>query len=98
MRAHLHTSWLWPERRRQLSIIGERGMLVYDELKQNVILHKKTVNSSLDCLDEGCEIMFEGSGQPLVDCIKDGTEPISSGAKSIQVIKILEEAMKGLNR
>ena len=41
IRAHLHNSWLWPENRRGLTIVGEKGMLVYDEVNQRVIHHRK---------------------------------------------------------
>lgn len=37
---HLHVSWLWPERERKLTVIGEKGMLVYDELTSCVTHHK----------------------------------------------------------
>jgi len=39
--AHLHASWLWPEKHRRLTAVFERGMLVYDEIAQTVTLHKK---------------------------------------------------------
>ena len=47
VRASLHTSWLWPERRRVLAAIGSKGMLVYNEADQKVILFDKTVGQDL---------------------------------------------------
>jgi predicted dehydrogenase len=46
-KAHLHVSWLWPEKRRRLTIIGSEGMLTYDELTGNVVLHRKSIAPDL---------------------------------------------------
>ncbi|MBD0384165.1 Gfo/Idh/MocA family protein [Paenibacillus sedimenti] len=106
--AHLHTSWLWPELRRRLVAVGDCGMLVYDEERQTVTLHRKGVRSDLSNWDDGCEVVFEGADQPLklecahfLECITERKQPISDGANGLEVIRILEEAsksLKGLNR
>ncbi|MDB4738050.1 Gfo/Idh/MocA family oxidoreductase, partial [Verrucomicrobiales bacterium] len=95
--AHLHNSWLWPEQIRDLKIIGEKGMLVYDEIKQTVVLHKKRVGQNLQNIDEGEEILFKGSAQPLrlemehfINCIRSRSEPISHGRSGVDVIRVLE--------
>lgn len=41
IQAHLHSCWLWPEKVRRLTIIGSNGMLEFNELTQNVTLHRK---------------------------------------------------------
>ena len=76
-KAHLHNSWLWPENRRQLTIIGEKGMLVYDEVAGKVIFHRKTIDQDLNNQDVGCETVFEGTEPPLrlelqhfIDCVE----------------------------
>ena len=101
--AHLHNSWLWPIVERGLIIVGEKGMMVYDEINQNVKLVKKTIDENLQNVDEGEEIVFEGSGQPLrleldhfVDCCKSRQQPISCGQNGYDVVKVLAEAEGGL--
>ena len=96
-KAHLHSSWIWPENSRFMRIIGSKGMLVYDELKQTVILHKKRIGEDLENIDEGEETLFEGSAQPLrlemehfVHCIKTREIPISDGLSGLAVIRVLE--------
>lgn len=96
-KAHLHNSWLWPENRRGLTVIGERGMLVYDEVNQRVFLHRKTINSDLNNCDDGEELIFEGSAAPLrlelehfVDCLETRETPISDGRNGLRVIRVLE--------
>ena len=95
--AHLHSSWIWPENKRSLKIIGEKGMLVYNEIEQTVVLHKKRIGSDLENIDQGEEQLFEGSDQPLrlemehfIDCIRSREEPISNGRSGAEVIRVLE--------
>ena len=83
---HLHNSWLWPIVERGLIIVGEKGMLVYDEIAQNVKLVRKSIDTNLQNIDNGEEIVFEGSGQPLrlelehfVHCYQTRQKPNSSG-------------------
>lgn len=99
LKAHLHNSWLWPIVERSLTIIGEKGMLVYDEIAQNVKLVKKTIDAELQNVDEGEEIVFEGSGQPLqielehfVDCCKTRQSPNSCGQNGLDVVRVLDKA------
>lgn len=97
--AHLHNSWLWPEVERKLTVVGSKGMLVYDELEQNVVLHRKTISDSLANQDEGSEVVFEGAAQPLrlelehfLHCCDTGETPIADGQNGIEVIRVLESA------
>jgi len=98
-KAHLHNSWLWPIVERGLIIIGEKGMLVYDEINQNVKLVKKTIDSDLQNVDAGEEIVFEGSGQPLrieldhfVDCCQTRSKPNSCGQNGFDVVNVIAQA------
>ena len=96
-KAHLHSSWIWPENSRSMRIIGSKGMRVYDEIKQTVTLHKTRIGEDLENIDEGEETLFEGSSQPLrlemehfVHCIKTRETPISDGLSGLAVIRVLE--------
>jgi predicted dehydrogenase len=98
-KAHLHNSWLWPVVERGLTIVGDKGMLVYDELAQNVKLIRKTIDSDLQNVDDGEEVVFEGSGQPLrlelqhfIDCCKTRKLPISCGQNGLDVVRVLSQA------
>lgn len=100
VKAHLHNSWLWPENRRQLTIVGEKGMVVYNEITGVVSFHKKTINSALDSNDEGSEILFEGGEPPLrlelqhfLDCVKTRSTPIADGRNGAAVVSVLERMM-----
>jgi len=103
VQAHLHCSWLWPEKQRRLVVIGERGMLIYNEVDQTVVLHKKHVKPNLSISDEGTEVVFQGYGEPLrfelehfLECISQGRKPLSDGESAIPVVTVLEEALRQL--
>ncbi len=99
LKAHLHNSWLWPEDRRRLTVVAEKGMLVYDEHAQTITLHRKTIDAELGNCDGGSEVVFEGSGQPLklelehfIDCVRTRAEPRSCGRNGLDVVRVLESA------
>lgn len=101
VRAHVHVSWLWPEKRRRLTVIGSRGMLIYDEGAQTVTLQRKRIGDGLKPVDEGEEIAFQGSAQPLtlelehfLTCIRDHSRPVSDGRSAVEVVRVLEEATR----
>ncbi|ULL19444.1 gfo/Idh/MocA family oxidoreductase [Paenibacillus sp. H1-7] len=105
VQAHLHTSWLWPEVRRRLVAIGSEGMLVYDEEKQIVTLHRKGIESDLSNREEGIEILYEGNVQPLtleclhfLDCVQIRKQPRSDGDNGLEVIKVLEQCSSILQK
>ena len=101
--AHLHASWLWPEKHRRLTAVFERGMFVYDEIAQTVTLHKKYINSKLENMDEGQQVVFKGNSEPLklelkhfIECCQSRQRPYSDGESAVGVVKILEEASNKL--
>ena len=97
----MHVSWLWPEKRRCLTVIGSQAMLVYDEIAQTVTLHRKRIGEGLKPTDEGDQAAFEGTAQPLtlemehfLECIEDGSRPLSDGRSAVEVVRVLEEATR----
>jgi len=101
--AHLHTSWLWPELRRRLTVIGTAGMIVFDEERQVLIHHRKGINPDLSNRDEGETIVFQSSEPPLtreclhfLECVRDRRQPVSDGRNGLEVVRILELASRQL--
>ncbi len=99
--AHLHNSWLWPEDRRGLKVIGERGMLVYDEKAETVTLVRKRVDEKLSNVDEGSELLFEAPKdfqaltvemQHFMDCVQSRQTPRTCGRNGLAVVRVLEQA------
>lgn len=103
IQAHIHVSWIWPEQRRCLTIIGSEAMLIYDELKQTVTLHNKGITSHLANRDDGSRIVFQSNAEPLrlecqhfLDAVREREMPLSSGRSALEVIRVLEEASSDL--
>jgi predicted dehydrogenase len=101
IQAHLHCSWLWPELRRRLTVVGTEGMLVFDEVEKTVVLHRKRIDERLENVNEGTETLFSGSAQPLtlelqhfLDRVRDRTMPRSDAASALEVVRVLEKASK----
>jgi predicted dehydrogenase len=99
VQAHLHTSWLWPEKRRRLTVVGSKAMLVWDELARTCTVHNKRAQSDLSVVDEGSSIVFRATGDPLrlelqhfLACIKNRVPPRSDAKSAVDVVRILEQA------
>jgi predicted dehydrogenase len=97
-KAHLHNSWLWPEDRRGLRVIGEKGMLVYDEKAETVTLLKKSIDSQLNNVDQGSELLFEAPSnfqalttemKHFMHCIQTRETPRSCGKNGLDVVRVI---------
>ena len=81
--AHVHTSCLWPQRRRRLTMIGTEASAVYDEDSHTVELHRRRGNPNLSEQEDGREVVFQGDGTPpirhevehFLASVGDRTEP-----------------------
>jgi predicted dehydrogenase len=102
--AHIHAAWYWPEKRRGLRVLGEEGMVVYDEADQSITLHRKRLKGGggqdrLEPLDRGSVLLHLGQGEALLredqhflDCLHSNARPISDGQSGADVIRVLERA------
>ena len=103
--ANLHNSWLWPKVERGLVVVGEKGMLEYDETGQQVIFHRKTINASLVNVEDGEEVVFAGNSQPLrlemehfITCCRDRLRPLSDARGGLAVVEVLARAEECLQK
>ena len=106
--AHIFVSWLHPFKEHRLLVIGDEGMLVFEDSLKNEKLkfYKKgyhKVNGTLEKFDNDYEVVETESKQPLTeeqkhfyDCIDDGKKPLTNGVHAVEVLEILEKAQKSL--
>ncbi|QAA76356.1 MAG: Gfo/Idh/MocA family oxidoreductase [Candidatus Bipolaricaulis sibiricus] len=101
--AHIHASWLWPEKRRRLTVVGSKAMLVYDELLQQVTLHRRAIGPDLKPVDRGSEVVFQGTGEPLrlemeefLAAVREARRPRTDGRRAVEVVGVIEEASRQL--
>lgn len=97
--AHIHASWYSPINQRQTIVIGDRQMLVYDEIAQTVTIHDKSVDENLNQIDRGERIVTVAAAEPLklecqhfLDCLTTRDRPKSDGWNGVAVVEILERA------
>lgn len=102
--AHVHCSWYWPLLARNTVVIGDKQMLVYDEVLQKITIYDKGVDGSLNNRDDGSEVVEVADSQPLriecqhfLDCVKTRQRPLSDGWNGVAVVEILEKATELLN-
>ena len=102
--AHVHCSWYWPLLARNTVVIGDKQMLVYDEVLQKITVYDKGVDESLNNRDSGSEVVEVADSQPLriecqhfLDCVKTRQRPLSDAWNGVAVVEILEKATELLN-
>ncbi|MEE2664613.1 MAG: Gfo/Idh/MocA family oxidoreductase [Myxococcota bacterium] len=110
---NLHTSWLNPRKARDITIVGERRMLTFDDIDLNepIRIYDKYVSDEatpadfVDTFETFRASVRDGDiripsvtlGEPLanecrefIDCIGQGTRPISDGRVGARVVRALE--------
>lgn len=108
--AHIHVSWLHPFKEQRLVIIGEKGMLVFEDSRdwtEKIIYYPHTVDASHDthvAVRAQSEVIEVEPGEPLLlqathflQCIDTGSTPITDGAEACRVLSILEAAQRSMD-
>lgn len=107
--AHIFVSWLHPFKEHRVVIIGDSGMLVFEDSLKNEKLkfYKKgfnLVNGSPEKFDSDFEVIYYPERAPLeeeqrhfFDCILNNTIPRTDGVHAKEVLEILEIAQQKLN-
>lgn len=108
--AHIFVSWLHPFKEHRLVVIGDKGMIVFEDTANTDKLKffKKGFvqkNGTLEKFDTHFEILNYPAEQPLVEehkhfynCILNGKPPLTDGNHAREVLEILEIAQSKLHR
>jgi predicted dehydrogenase len=113
--AIIHSSWLDPRKVREMTIVGSRRMIVYDDVSQHEkvrIYDARVVRPPhYDTFAEFHYAYHYGDiyspylkqEEPLkteckhfLDCIRNGTQPLSGGQQGLELIRILEASSESL--
>ena len=107
--AHVHVSWLDPQKSRKLVVIGSRKMVIFDDTAEqklvvldkgfqmaNEIITLRQGESIAPKLDAAEPLALEA--QHFVDCIRTGNRPISDGEAGTQVVSVLEYGQRSLDQ
>lgn len=106
--AHIFVSWLHPFKEQRLVVIGDLGMIVFeDSLTENKLKFFKKgfqkVDGQIEKFDSPFEVIDFKPAQPLeeeqkhfMDCIENREEPLTNGKHAIEVLEILERASSSM--
>ncbi|HSU53500.1 MAG TPA: Gfo/Idh/MocA family oxidoreductase [Candidatus Dormibacteraeota bacterium] len=115
--AIIHNSWLDPKKIREMTIVGSRRMLVYDDVAQleKVRIFDARVEAPPH-YDSFAEFQYayhygdmyvpyikqeeplKSECQHFLDCIRNGTQPLSDGRKGLELVRILEASSASLKQ
>jgi len=106
--AHIFVSWLHPFKEHRVVVIGDKGMLVFEDSLKNekLKLYKKgfsLVNGSIEKFESDYEVIVFPEKAPLeeehkhfFDCIINNRIPRTDGVHAKEVLEVLEIAQKEL--
>ncbi|MDQ2904785.1 MAG: Gfo/Idh/MocA family oxidoreductase [Ktedonobacteraceae bacterium] len=108
--AHIHVSWLHPCKVRQVTVIGDARMVVYDDTNPSEMI--KIYNKGADVhADPGVSYRYGAITSPHIDwteplrlecedfanAIRTGTQPRAHGGVGLAVVEVLAAAQQILN-
>ena len=108
--AHIYVSWLHPFKEQRMVVVGDEGMFVFEDSlsKEKLKFYKKgfkIINGSPEKFDSNYEVVGFENKMPLAEehihfysSIMEGNEPLTNGEHAVEVLKILEEATRRINK
>jgi UDP-2-acetamido-3-amino-2,3-dideoxy-glucuronate N-acetyltransferase len=106
--AHIYVSWLHPFKEQRLVVIGDKGMIVFEDSAkiEKLKFYPKgfqRVEGMLQKFEGNYEVVPFDAAQPLAeehrhfyDSVLHNTTPLTDGAHALSVLKILEQAQRRL--
>lgn len=109
--AHIFVSWLNPYKEQKLVIVGDRGMLVFDDtapLAEKLILYPHTINwengmpipqkaeSVAVDISDIWEEPLKAECKAFLRAIETGTDSLTSGEEGLRVLNVLERSQQSL--
>ncbi len=111
--ALVHVSWLDPQRKRELTVVGDRGMLLWEDAAKNLELYPTWAEPLLDETGNPATAHHSGTveqvevepGEPLalemahfIACCRGEETPESDGREGLAVLRVLEAADESARR
>ena len=108
--AHIFVSWLHPFKEQRLVVIGQKGMLVFEDSvpEKKLRYYPKgfdTVQGELKKFEGDFLSVPFASEEPLVaehrhfyECVMNGQTPLTDGTHALEVLDILQQAQRKLKQ
>jgi len=88
--AHIHVSWIDRDKRRALTIVGEKRTLTVDQMRQTA------ADGSGVGIDAGAREPLEAECDHFIDCVRTGGRPRSDGAQGLAVVRVLDAGERSM--
>lgn len=104
LKAHISTSWLHPNKEQKLVVIGEKGMIIFDDTlawknKLAFYNHKINLEKPLEIQKAEVEYLDVKESEPLknecnyfLDLIYNKADALTDGEEGLRVLKVLSAA------
>jgi predicted dehydrogenase len=107
--AHVHVSWLDPNKSRRLVVVGSKKMAIFDDTAENkLIVHDKGFQRAGGAVTlrqgETQSPRIDGpeplvlEAQHFVDCVRSRRTPLSDGEAGTDVVSVLEYGQRSLEQ
>jgi predicted dehydrogenase/acetyltransferase-like isoleucine patch superfamily enzyme len=110
LRAHIFVSWLHPFKEQKLVVVGDKKMAVFDDTlpwEDKLLLYPHQINwknhmpvptkADPERVDITQEEPLRQECQHFLDCITNGTKPLTDGEEGLRVLRILNASQASLN-
>ena len=110
LQAHIFVSWLHPFKDQKLVVVGDRKMAVFDDTqpwKDKLLLYPHQINwknnmpvpskAEAERVDISETEPLQDECQHFLDCISNGSKPITDGHEGLKVLKVLNASQTSLN-
>jgi UDP-2-acetamido-3-amino-2,3-dideoxy-glucuronate N-acetyltransferase len=111
LKAHIFVSWLHPFKEQKLVVVGDRKMAVFDDTmpwKEKLLLYQHKIkwqaNIPIPTKGEPVRVGDIPENEPLrlecetfLQCIKNGTRPVTDGNEGLRVLRVLNSSQRSLD-
>ena len=110
LQAHIFVSWLHPFKDQKLVVVGDRKMAVFDDTqpwKDKLLLYPHQINwknnmpvpskAKAERVDISETEPLQDECQHFLDCMSNGSRPITDGHEGLKVLKVLNASQTSLN-
>ena len=106
--AHIHVSWLEPVKTRRMTVVGERGMAVFDDMvDEKLVLRTDKIRMQdgryvIDKAEPTVQAIagiepLQSMAETFLESISTGTSPRSDGHDGLRVVRVLEAVQKSMD-
>ena len=105
LKAHVSVSWLHPYKEQKLVVVGQRGMIVFDDTKpwsEKLSLYRHTVKitdtfpnlekAEVEYVEVPQSEPLKNECQHFVEAVNEDVEPLTDGYEGLSVLRVLSAA------